>query len=587
VALLLLGCGADAAEPKPPAADTQPCAVGEVMGDDGCIEPGVAPDACAAGFAPDGAQGCAPTIARGCAFGTMALPGEEACREVMPCGTGRWGDIALEAGAQFVDAAHAGASDGSEAQPWTSMQAAIDAAAPGALIAVAAGDYVEDVVVTGKPVRIMGRCPALVSLRDATGPITTLAIFSGGSGTVVSGLRISGSQRALGATGATDLIFERVHLHDTSNTAFLLQDVAGPTSATMRDTLIEHVGSAAMLIEGSTLALERSVIRDVEPNTNGPGRGPNVQQGGALTMDATLIERTVDVALHLSGSSATIHGSVVWDNAGRGVNVQRSSDLVPSSVELRASHLARNEGTQLFVASSIATVRDTTLHAALADPASDFDGYAIVAQHDGEQATLSVEHSTVDGYLDGGVSASGSALSLIGSVVRNGMSTEPQFGRAISVQLDLTSGAGAPAFIADSWVTSGVEYAVVLNAIGGQLSNVSIRDTRTHPDNTLGDGVVVNSVVTAVVTAPASATLDQVELIGNARAGLALFGASATLSRTRFDCNAIAINGEPADGQPFTLQDDGANDCGCNTEREACKVLSTGLAPPDPIAPQP
>ena len=40
----------------------------------------------------------------------------------------------------------------------------MDAAAPGAIVAIAEGTYAGDLVVGGKAVRLWGRCPSLVSI---------------------------------------------------------------------------------------------------------------------------------------------------------------------------------------------------------------------------------------------------------------------------------------------------------------------------------------------------------------------------------------------------------------------------------------
>lgn len=59
----------------------------------------------------------------------------------------------------YVDDAYAGgANDGSESRPWTTIQQAIDAAADGAVIAIAEGSYVADVEIDNKRVRLWGRC---------------------------------------------------------------------------------------------------------------------------------------------------------------------------------------------------------------------------------------------------------------------------------------------------------------------------------------------------------------------------------------------------------------------------------------------
>src|SRR5262245_59224136 len=61
-----------------------PCPPGELPLDGGtCQKAGVPPSACAAGFMPDGNDGCEPILpVDPCFAGEMAVPGETACRPI-------------------------------------------------------------------------------------------------------------------------------------------------------------------------------------------------------------------------------------------------------------------------------------------------------------------------------------------------------------------------------------------------------------------------------------------------------------------------------------------------------------------------
>ncbi|HZO17279.1 MAG TPA: hypothetical protein VFB62_28575, partial [Polyangiaceae bacterium] len=234
---LTLGCGGGDDESSPVVTAAASCAAGEWQREDGscvpaglppdmlcppgewqrdgeCIPAGVPPDDCASGFVP-GDRSCEPILpVAPCPLGLMAVPGEESCRPVAPCAAGTWGDIPIEPSTEHVDGSYANLdSDGSALKPWTTIQAAVDAALPGAIIAIAAGGYVEDVRVSGKPVRLWGVCPFLVELAGTGAEQAALLVFAGASGTEVRDLAIVGDLDGVGVSGSRDVLLERVWVH--------------------------------------------------------------------------------------------------------------------------------------------------------------------------------------------------------------------------------------------------------------------------------------------------------------------------------------------------------------------------------------
>jgi hypothetical protein len=587
VTLLLMGCGDGAAEPPPnPDPEPEPCATGTLSTDSGCLEPGVPPTACAEGFeSADG--GCRPIRpAMPCPEGELAFLGETSCHPPTPCGAEPWGDIPLEAGAQFVDQSFTGASDGSEAAPWTTIQAGIAAAAPGAQVRVAAGDYVEDVEISGKPVRLIGRCAAMVSVSDATGPVTTVGVFGGASGSEVRGLSITGSQRALGVSGSTDVSFAGLHLHDTSNTALLVQDAFGPTSASLTDSLIERPGGAAALIEGALLTMDRVEVRDAVPNANGPGRGPNVQDGGELVMTRSVVTTTVDTALYVSGSRAQMSGSLLSDNLGRGLNVQTSPATgLPSDVAVEASVVSSSLGLAVFTSGSSLSMADSVVTGAAAGEGVA-RGWAVFGQDAGPEApaALTLERCLVEEFDAAGVNMTGGALSLSRCWIRGATGVDAAYGRGVNVQLDPTDQTPASGAIHDSWIADAFDVGLLFNGATGTVGNVAVQRVAPNPGaGEFGDGILV----TATELGPVDVTLDAILVSESARAGLAVFSATVALTGSAFDCNPIHLNGEDSAFGDFALTDGGGNRCGCGELDEAsCKVLSAGLEPPEALPAQ-
>jgi hypothetical protein len=121
----------------------------EMIGQTECQPVGVIE--CADGFVSDGEAGCDAILPPGpdpCPFGTMEVLGYTECQPIGDCGTGTWGNITTDATTVYVDAtADASGADGSDASPFTTIADALAVVEPGGQIAVAAGDYVERLVI--------------------------------------------------------------------------------------------------------------------------------------------------------------------------------------------------------------------------------------------------------------------------------------------------------------------------------------------------------------------------------------------------------------------------------------------------------
>ena len=109
----------------------------------------------------------------------------------MDCGSGKWGDIPIDGQTQHVDQSFTGVSEGTSAAPWTTISEGVAAVASGGLVAIAAGSYIEDVVISGKPVRLHGVCPQQVELVGIGGEPG--ALFIQARPTEVQGIAIRGA----------------------------------------------------------------------------------------------------------------------------------------------------------------------------------------------------------------------------------------------------------------------------------------------------------------------------------------------------------------------------------------------------------
>jgi hypothetical protein len=557
----------------------------------------------------------------------------------MACASGRWGDIPLEPNTVYVDQTYAGgASDGSETRPWTTVSDAVAVAPSGALIAIARGTYVEDVIVTGKAVRLWGVCPgevAILSTGQQPGicPPAALCLAQQPPGMEVHGLALGGASTAVTVSGAEQVLLDRVWVHDAAGRGVALQSTVGPASATLRDSLVEGNEDFGVFVYGSQVSIERSVVRGTLPRGDLlSGRGISVQNActqtstdivcapttrGAAVVTGSVIEQNHDVGIGVSGSDAIIEASVVRANlprvldqlSGRGVGVQvpciETTEGVAcdtaerGNVSMTSSLVAQNHETGFVVAGSDAVIDGSVVRDTLPQ-ASDQDlGRGIVVQPVcGEtcdpttRATAAIARSLVARNHEFGVYVSGSDAALDASAVRATLprAFDQTRGRGLSIQAlcEVESGAvlctnpsgGATMSVTGSLIEENHDYGIVAMGSDVTIDGSVVRDTQAQPaDGLFGDGIGI----LGVPVLGGRATLTRTLVEDSARAGIANFGALVELGATRVICATIDVTGETVANTEAVFDDGGDNLCGCPEADMTCKVVNAGLQPPTPV----
>jgi len=541
-----------------------PCPPGEWPREGECIPAGVQPDGCGAGFVHDGDRGCEPILPSSpCPPGLMAVPGERLCREVAPCAPGRWGDIPVEPDTQYVDASYTGMdSDGSALKPWTTIQAGVDAAASGAIVAIAAGSYVEDVTVN-TPVRLWGVCPALVELRGMGTEFATVQVFYARA-TELRNLAIRGEPRAVVASGALDVLIERVWVHDGAYHGVVVQDDYGPTSLMLRASLVERNQQIGVVAWGSLATVEASVIRDTQPDAQGQGgRGVTVQRdaltgaSATLLLHGSLIEQSHNLGVFVAGSEATVEASVVRDTqpdalvlGGRGVSAQPDADAgVPSTLVLRTSLVEQSIELGVYVEASQATV-DASVIRGTQPNAEGLMGRGISAQGEpitGAPSTLLLRNSLVEESHEVGVNVSGSNATVEATAVRDTLPDARGFGgRGLNAQAHPAIAAPSTFVLRNSLVERSYEVGVSVYGSNATVEASVIRDTQPNGLGLFGRGVTAQA---DLITASPSTLLLRTSLVEQTHdAGVAVVGADATIDSCLVRDTASDMQGYFGDG---------------------------------------
>jgi hypothetical protein len=572
------------------------CPAGTKPEGDACLEPGVPSDACGNGFAwADG--GCDPVLPSApCPAGQMALPGETECRAVADCGDGRWGNIPLESDTIYVDASYTGGNeDGSEAAPFTSIDWAVGQAQSGRQIAVAAGSYPDDIAVQNKQVRIWGRCPELVEVAgEVDREMSSLIVGAGADGSEFHGLAFTGPDLGVVLSGSEDLLLERVWIHHTGRMGLASQQDLGTTSFTLRDSLIEQLPERGVYVVGAAATIEGTVVRDIAPTSTGTdGEGIAVGEDDQRAVDLvfrhSIIERTHDAGLLMSGGTLLFEDSLVRDVApqaadgtrGRGLAMQADAQLMPLVAEVRRSAFIGNHEYSVYVWSAEALVEHVTVRDTKGPNPDRLAGIGVAAIHApgaAQGAQLTLRQSLVERNEQMGVHVSGSQATLEQVLVRDNLPASNQrFGRGIQIQDREEVGASSTVTVRWSKVLRSYESGILVVDSSATIEDTLVEGTLpTQADGNFGDGIDVIRLDSDTLVDIVHSRID-----GNARVGLANFGAAASLGASWLDCNTIQLNGETLSDVAYSFDNRGGNRCGCGGEEVECKVLSLAVSPPD------
>lgn len=646
-----LGCGSEdeteVAPPPPPEGCPPP---GRIVGER-CVEPGVQDDGCAAGTLLSTDGSCAPAgvaVPEPCASGLVALPGDTVCAPVMDCAPGTWGDLPVEANTEHVDASYMGGnSDGSAAAPWTTIAAAVGAASSGALVAVAAGTYNEDVLISSKAVRLWGVCPALVTIAGAGQQIGAVTVVRGG-GSEIGGVTLTGPDTGIGVTGSLDVTIEGVVVRDSMGRGLDAEGAMGATTVTVRRSLIEGAHEFGVFIAGADVTLEGSVVRDSLPLGASFGRGVNAQQSASgesvVTMRSSVVEDSGEVGIFVGGARAEIDGVVVRDTGADGIFLGYTRG-VATVATVRRTVVERAVLTGIFVGGADARVEGTVVRDTAPRPGDLLGGRGASIEH--PSALPVPTNATIVGSLferntNIGVFVGGAATTeLTGILVRDTLpnASNGQRGEGVQIENEISTAAPAVAIVSGSRIERSYEMGITV--LGSEVDIVGTHVLATQPQlatSVAGRGINIQASLSnlgrsfatvtsclseqsheaGVLVMGATAELDRVVvrdtratpggLFGDgflvvsdlgaasatirgsrtensARAGLSNFSAHVALQGTILQCQSvdIAVEMTPWLEQQPTFEDQGNNRCGCPSAEAECQARGAGLTPPQPL----
>jgi len=437
----------------------------------------------------------------------------------------------------YVDQAYGGMdSDGSASKPYVTVQSAMSAAPSGSMVAIAAGSYPGHIVFPSKPLRVWGRCPALVELPGDPTQVGFASVELSNMGTSSSELHnvaVTGVGFGFALTDVTDILIDHVWLHDTGLPGVSVADSLGTATATVRHSLIENATQLGAVVHGSTLTIEDSVIRDSRP-------------GGVSA---------------LGGAVAFLFGQQ------------------PATGSVRRSVIRSHRGLGIAVHNSMVTVEDSAVLDISPLEGIDTDGEGIVGLADpGQSARVDVVGTTIMRAHTFGVLLRDADGSVEETTIRDILPPSAEVGGVgIAVVRGAANAQEPRASLRCNLVANSTGFGVLVSDAEVEMSDVWVRDTQPEVDD-FGDGIVVFSL-----GHQAQVSIDRSRIERSTRAGVSNFASRVTIGQSVLECNSFHLNGEALPFGAFELVDDGANQCGCKGTPAPCKVSSANLQAPDAL----
>jgi hypothetical protein len=375
-----------------------------------------------------------------------------------------------------------------------------------------------------------------------------------------------------------------------------------------RQVVIERTHQSAILIFDSDATLRDVTLRDVAPTPELPASGlgltvvvrddrfahrPNV------TLRHGLIEHVQHIGVAVIGADALFEGLWIRD-------VQVSVDVpqlpflglaliaepVPgafqprSDMTVRGSLIEQARGLGIEVVGSDAVVEGTLIRDIHSNPFSGAFGRGISVDTDVitlERSSTMLTNCSVERVQEFGVAVLGSDVDIDSLVIRDvAPSDQDQFGAGILVQTAIETGQTSSGDLRWSLIDDVYAAGLLVGGADASAEGVVVRNVKPM----MGPQDFGDAVVTAIGTyygtelALSDVVLRDMIIEGNARAGVATFGANVDIEGSWFDCNPIHINGEVFQDRPYVVADGGKNRCGCGAAIVPCKVLSSDLEPP-------
>lgn len=353
-----------------------------------------------------------------CAAGEAHFPGTAGCARVgAACPASGWPEGLPSTGAvRYVRAGATPGGDGSMAAPFDSIAMATSGAAPGTIVALAAGTYLEAPVL--RSAVLWGACAAATVVRfDAPTSTGQGVVSAAGTGNVVRNLTVTGGRSGI-VTGAPD------------------------TEVSVEGVVVQSVTSAGVNAgTRSHLTLRDVVIRDVrgDATTGQYGYGIGVLPTGGLTAEHLLVERAHNIAVLADGvgTAVSLHDAAIVRTLANAVTgVAGRAVLARNGADVNLARVVIEDGLDIGVfstgAGSHVRLEDSVVRRIGARASDGAGGHGVVVS---AGASIDVARVWIRDAAETDLVAAGPASSLTSAdVVLEGSTSWPAWGASLSPQ---------------------------------------------------------------------------------------------------------------------------------------------------------
>lgn len=374
----------------------------------------------------------------------------------------------------YVNAANAGAEQGTQASPFRTVQAAIDAADSGDKIMVAAGEYQQNLRIQTKALVLEGGYAANWS-RDITNNTTTLA--SPGGNAVINLIETDSTIDGFtitGGTGSTEELPYSTHgggIYSRDGSPTISNNIIAENDIRKMDPPSEtNYGGGIYVSNAPNATILNNTIRG---NFAGRGSGIAAVGGKNLLIQGNIVEDNVSVGDHGGGMFIGVEDAVITQNVIRGNEVGR--DL---GYGWGGGLIFFNRGNSAEISFNVVYENFAAAYGAgefIDEGATANIHHELVYRNVSKDGCEAVSAIAVDGGATGGSTVAISHCTVVNNVCENstrGNGLQVEDRSVVTVTNSIFWNNGGDDFATDGRATLNVTYTASQEAIGG-TGNIS------------------------------------------------------------------------------------------------------------------